>query len=68
MTTLIMAVKETIGGLNQRFKNQDTSIFFQLFSLWLYQSCETHNRWHNELRQFAQNWAFLQFTNFKRRK
>ena len=27
MTTLIMAVKETIGRLNQRFKNQDTSIF-----------------------------------------
>ena len=27
-----------------------------------------HNRRQNELRHFAQNWAFLRFINFKRRK
>ena len=29
---------------------------------------ETYNRRQNELRQFALNWAFLRFTDFKRRK
>ena len=28
----------------------------------------SYNRRQNELRHFAQNWAFLRFTNFKRRK
>ena len=28
----------------------------------------THNRRQNELRHFALNWAFLRFTDFKRRK
>ena len=27
-----------------------------------------YNLRQNELRQFAQNWAFLRFTDFKRRK
>ena len=28
----------------------------------------SYNRRQNELRHFAQNWAFLRFINFKRRK
>ena len=29
---------------------------------------DSDNRRQNELRHFAQNWAFLRFINFKRRK
>ena len=29
---------------------------------------DSDNRWQNELRHFALNWAFLHFTDFKRRK
>ena len=37
---------------------------------WLYQPWGNpiYNRRQNELRHFAQNWAFLRFINFKRRK
>ena len=67
-------------GMNPLANNQLALTKFEDVKLWyctwlsdkmtsvVLDSIISYNQRQNELRHFAQNWAFLRFTNFKRRK
>ena len=72
LTRLLLSLSRSEGFTEDKGNNVFVNLFAHVFvshTLLPLDSQElNYNRRQNELRHFAQNWAFLRFINFKRRK